>query len=259
MVKLVSMFVCGVQKGGTTSLHAHLARHPELSPPLEKELHFFDSDATSWDAPDYRQLHAAFPAKDGERMRFETTPSYGFFPAPLERIRVYNPDAKLIFIFRDPFERAFSNWCMQRERKADKMSFAEAIRKEEERLSKHKPMSARRRKISYVSRGRYGEQVRHALALFPKEQMLFLKSEDFSADHEPTLAAIASFLGIKPFPIAKEIRIHTRKKIDVQEEPTDDDRLYVANILRDDMLEFSRLTGLDISGWSTVLHLAEAA
>ncbi|MGH6848408.1 MAG: hypothetical protein ACREC0_13525, partial [Methylocella sp.] len=113
MSKLVSIFVCGVQKGGTTSLHAHFREHPALSPPNRKEIHFFADETQDWAAPDYTALHSFFATEDGDRFRFDVTPIYIFWPPSIERIRAYNPSAKLIFLFRDPFERAWSQWCME--------------------------------------------------------------------------------------------------------------------------------------------------
>jgi hypothetical protein len=47
----VSVFIGGVQKGGTSALHAYLARHPDLCPPPRKELHFFDDETRDWRWP----------------------------------------------------------------------------------------------------------------------------------------------------------------------------------------------------------------
>ncbi len=64
MVNRISIFACGVQKGGTTSLHSHFAEHPELSTPQRKELHFFDDEQIDWAEPDYSPLENFFPAND---------------------------------------------------------------------------------------------------------------------------------------------------------------------------------------------------
>jgi hypothetical protein len=100
MHKRISIFGCGVQKCGTTSLYAHFCEHPALSPPSRKEIHFFDDETNDWAAPDYRALGAFFASNDGDRLRFDITPIYSFWPPSMQRISAYNPAAKLIFLFR---------------------------------------------------------------------------------------------------------------------------------------------------------------
>ena len=64
MHKRISIFGCGVQKGGTTSLYAHFCEHPELSPPSRKEIHFFDDERVDWTAVDYRAIFYTFFSPD---------------------------------------------------------------------------------------------------------------------------------------------------------------------------------------------------
>lgn len=259
MAKLVSVFVCGVQKGGTTSLHAYFCEHKQLSPGKRKELHFFDKEKRNWKKTAYKRLHEFFPEDDGDRLRFDITPIYGYWPSSIERIKVYNPSAKLIYLFRDPFERAWSQFCMETARKKETLSFAEAIRGGRERLKALPPLSPKQRIFSYVERGFYGAQVRRALASFPREQLLFLRSDDFSKDYMGTLRQVSEFLGIAPFVDTGSKRKNKRPKVEGLVEPTEADRALVAGILREDLVEFSRLTGLDISHWPSMKPAVVAA
>lgn len=252
--KPVSIFVCGAQKGGTTSLFAHFRDHPDLSHPAVKELHFFDDDGRDWRNPDYRRLEAAFSRFDSDRPRYEMTPATAFWPGALERLARYNPQARLIFVLRDPLERAFSHWRMERARGAESLPFAEAIRDGRRRI--HEGPEVLRRH-SYVERGFYAAQAERALALFPHEQVLFLRSEDLAQDHRATLARIARFLGIAPFPDGPPRHEH-RATIAAQA-PTAADRQWIADCLRDDLPRLPAITGLDISCWPTLRQLAGAA
>jgi hypothetical protein len=259
MSKLISIFGCGVQKGGTTSLHFHLCEHPALSSPSSKEIHFFDDETTDWSAPDYEALNSFFPSDDGDRLRFEVTPIYIFWPPSIERIRAYNPDAKLIFLFRDPYERAWSNWCMEYVFGRETLSFAEAIREGTRRMEGLTLLAPERRYLTYVERGLYGEQVRRALAHFPREQLLFLRSEDLRDDHAATLARISTFIGLAPFPDTGPKRENPRSTTNFPCAPTESDRALIADLARDDLREFAALTGLDISGWPTMREAPAAA
>ena len=253
MHKLISVFVCGVQKGGTTSLHAHFCEHPRLSRPHRKELHFFDDETRDWGVPNYTALDSSFHADDGDRLRFEITPIYSFWPPSIERIRSYNPAAKLVFLFRDPFERAWSQWRHEYTLGNETLPFAEAIRGGRSRMEGLPTLARERRVYSYVERGLYGEQVQRVLAHFPREQALFLRSADLRDDHVATLARIASFLGIAPFPNTGPKREHVRRPdIAFPSVPTDADRAHIAGIVRDDIGKFSIMTGLDVTDWPTM-------
>ncbi len=249
MAQRVSVFGCGGQKGGTTTLHAYLCGHRGLTAPTRKETHFFDDEAQDWSRPDYRRYDTFYPGDDGGRLRVDVTPIYGYWEPSLARIRVYNPEAKLIFLWRDPFQRAQSHWAMQVARGAETLSFSEALAAEEKRLAEAGPLGKGRRLHSYVDRGRYASQLRRAYALFPRAQILNLRSEDLFKAHMDTLNRIATFLGIAPF-ARVEARHEMKRRGRKDAPPRRADFNFVASRLAGEMAEFATLSGLDISGWS---------
>jgi hypothetical protein len=252
-IKKVSVFVCGVQKAGTTSLDAFFCEHPKLTAPVVKEVNFFNDETIDWDNPNYSKLDLHF-TRSVNGKRFDVTPVYAYWPDSIERIKAYNPKAKLIYIFRDPFDRAWSHWCMSYARKRDRLLFAEAIRDGRKRLERLQPTAKKREIYSYIERGFYADQVRRALANFPREQLLFLRFEDLVKDHKAMLDVIATFLKIQPFPDVDMRRENPRAAITDGMKPTQADRDLIYDLLRDDVLEFSKLTGLDVSNWPTVLR-----
>lgn len=245
----VSIFGCGVQKGGTTSLHAYFCEHPELSAPVQKELHFFDDESRDWSAPGYAALEALFAGDDGAKLRFDITPIYGFWPPSIARIQAYNPQARLIYLFRDPFERAWSQWRMEYARGFETLPFSEAIRAGRDRLACLAPLARERRIYTYVERGGYAGQVRRVLRHFPREQVLFLRSQDLRHDHAATLRQIAGFLGIAPF---ADTGPKCEQPFAFTAPPTPPDLAdleHIAALLGDEMRAFAALSGLDITGW----------
>ena len=252
MSERVDIFVGGVQKAGTTSFYSYLAEHPQLCPPSRKETHYFDDETIDWRNPDYCRFHEFFPASDDSRRRFDATPIYLFWPPSLDRIRTYNPNAKLIFIFRDPIERAWSQWCMEYARKAEDMPFAEAIRDGRKRLGHLPPTADPWRVYSYVERGFYGVQVARLLELFPRENILFLKSDDLSLRPEPTLQRVWPFLDLPFFPISMHKTEHQRQGINYPSFLTGADISYLRELFHDDVLQFADLTGLDVGNWPTI-------
>lgn len=149
-------FLCiGVQKAGTTTLHALLRDHTDLAVSPEKELHFFDQENRDWRSGDYTDYHVHFSGRDG--VWGEITPIYIYMPGCLDRIHAYNPDIKLIAMFRDPIDRAFSHWRMEVDRGYEAMPFSDAIRDQGRgRLGR----ANWHRIFSYVERGFYGQNWR---------------------------------------------------------------------------------------------------
>jgi hypothetical protein len=249
--KPVSIFVCGVQKGGTTTLRGHLSEHPALSPPFLEEIHFFDDETRDWVNSDYAALDTYFASNDGGRQRFDVTPIYCFWPPSLGRIHAYNPKAKLIFLFRDPFERAWSQWRMEYSRGSETLPFTSAIREGRRRMDALPRLADERRVYSYVERGLYADQVTRALSYFPRDQLLFMRSQDLFCDHRGALKHISDFLGIEEFPNTGPKRLNAGHPMFRDSTPAMNDQSYVAGLLRENTRMFSALTGLDVSDWPT--------
>jgi len=257
MTRRIDVFVAGSQKCGTTTLHAYLRRHPALSAPKLKELHFFDNDRLDWGCPDYGALEAYFSEGDEGRLRYDATPIYGYWPGALSRIRTHNPEARLIFLFRDPFARAWSQWCMEYALGNEHLPFAQAIRQGRTRMPREARDAGAWRIYSYVERGYYGAQEARVLRLFPRRQVLFLKAEDFARDHMATLGRITDFLGLEPFAPCPSMRENARANRHYPTWPSVADHGLIFEELRHDMGLFARLTGLNIEDWHGVIDLPD--
>lgn len=245
----MEFLIGGVQKGGTTALYEYLKRYLPVSLSETKEAHFFDDETVCWDAPDYQRYHDLFEPGDG-RPRGEATPIYLYWPQSLERIAAYNPDMRLIFIFRDPVERAWSHWRMERARDYDSAPFSWAIRQGRERLASDLAAPGHHRVFSYVERGFYGAQLERALSLFPISQMLLLTSDDLKKDPAAVLTRVAAHLGV-PAEIGALSPLEANVGVKHGAEPSIDpgDTEYLTRIYRDDLEHFSRLSGLRTDYW----------
>src|SRR3954464_5217249 len=97
------------RQGGTTSIHHYLGLHPEIQMSKPKELNFFVEEM-NWDLGlDWyaSRFDRAF------RVRGESSPHYTNqprFEGVAERIRENCPDARLIYMVRDPIKRILSHW-----------------------------------------------------------------------------------------------------------------------------------------------------
>ena len=91
---------------------------------------------------------------------------------------------------------------MRARRGAETLSFDDAIAYEEDRLygetekmiNDHEYNSFHHRKISYLSRGVYVDQLRNWMTFFPKEQFMIFKSEDFFKNPHAVVKRVSDFL-----------------------------------------------------------------
>ena len=243
-IQRLDFLVAGAQKSGTTALNYYLKRHPRIALPIKKELHFFDNDDLfAGGNVSYEPLHEMFrPAGPGS-IAGENTPIYLYWRPALPRIRDYNPAMKLIVILRNPIERAFSQWNMQRTRGAEPFDFLEAVQEEPRRIAHSAPKQLR--KFSYVDRGRYAEQLERAFRLFPRERFLVIKYEEFCARQREMVEAVFRFLNLSPvrFRAVEAHDISYARKI------RDEERAAVREILQSDIGRLEALLGWDCSDW----------
>ncbi|MFZ1041277.1 MAG: sulfotransferase domain-containing protein [Anaerolineales bacterium] len=182
---LPDFLVIGVMKGGTTSFFNYLARHPQINPPFRKEIKFFDihyPEGLGW----YRaHFPTRFKMKPGT-VTGEATPYYIFHPTAPNRIGKVLPNVKLIALLRNPVDRAYSHYNHMVRVGRELLSFEEAIGHEAERLAGEEDKiiadprysTFNHLHYSYLARGRYIEQLQKWLAIFPRQQMLILASEE---------------------------------------------------------------------------------
>jgi Sulfotransferase domain len=245
----VDFLIAGVQKGGTFSLYRLLERHPEISLSKSKEVHFFDDEASvDWAAPRYEQYHSHFPRRRQGQVWGEATPVYIYWPDALERIRAYNPDIKLIVLLRDPIERAYSAWCHQQRKERETLPFAAAIREGRARITAAKDFGDRH--FSYVERGFYAAQLRHARDLFPAANILLLDSRNLSRDPASLVAQVTRFLDLSA-PDDKIEPVHANKRAELKRSGaiTADDVTLLADVFARDVAELEKGVDFSLEHW----------
>jgi hypothetical protein len=185
--RLPDVLVLGTQRGGTSSLYKYLGAHPDVAPSLKKETEFFSrhyANGVDW----YR---ANFPLVGRRRLAFEATPDYLFYPSTPDRVAELLPDASFIVLLRDPVERAWSHYRQGVLRGFESLPLHDAIELEPRRTSSD-PTSLLR--YSYVTRGRYAEQLERWFDRFPRERFLIVWSDDLYRQTAATYERILDFL-----------------------------------------------------------------
>ena len=117
-----------------------------------------------------------------------------------ERIARGLPTVKLVFILRNPVERAFSNYAWTRMNGIETEDFATALRLEPERERTLPERWKFARPFSYFSRGLYADLLAEYLERFPREQLLVLRFEDIERDAAAVTERVHRFIGVPPRP-----------------------------------------------------------
>lgn len=229
-------------------LYSYLREHPEICMANTKEVHFFDNEEYFKNvvSPDYSLYHAFFTPQPGHKVLGEATPIYMYWNDSPKRIWQYNTKMKIIVILRNPIDRAYSHWNMERSRGMENLSFWDALLNEQARCRKALPFQ--HRVYSYVDRGHYLEQLRKLWIYFPKERVMVVKNEDLRYRPHDTLNRIAEYLCIDPKPFAQlgPRYVHSREYLN---EISKQEREFLLHIFYFEIRALEQALNQDFSEW----------
>jgi hypothetical protein len=178
-----NFFIIGAARSGTTSLYAYLDQHPEIFFSQVKEINFF-SNPEIW-KKGFKWYESHFnKAKDAKAIG-EASTSYTASPfldeAP-QRLARYKPDAKLIYIVRDPVDRIISHYMHRVHRGLESRPFSAVIDNLEAEPT--------------AWQGRYYYQLQQYLKVFDRKQVLIISFDDLHNSADSVMSTIFSFLGV---------------------------------------------------------------
>jgi Sulfotransferase domain len=246
-VERLDFIVPGAQKSGTTALHYFLSKHPQIALPDRQELHFFDDEEIFARQPvDYDLLHRKFPLVGRSTIIGEVTPSYLYWKPAMERIRNYNPAIKLIILLRNPIDRAFAHWNMQRFKDWEPLDFLDALNEEPRRIAQ--PLSVESRRFAYIDRGFYSAQLKSVFNYFPPKQLHVVKFDNFRDRKQETLDLIFGFLGVKRL---SGFRDRDRNVVPYERAMTSEERKYLLGVFAAEIEKLERMLGWELADWKT--------
>jgi LPS sulfotransferase NodH len=176
-----SFIVVGPPRTGTSWLHRVLEPYATLPSP-SKETRFFDLHFHR--GPDWYSWH--FP-KDRKGPVGEIAPTYFASAIARRRIAKTAPSAKIVFIFRNPVERAVSLYRLKRAYGMFRWSFEEALHRDPE----------------LINSGLYWSHLSGWRELFPDKQLLVSIYEDLVRDPQAFVNRIAEFIGLPAITLSK--------------------------------------------------------
>lgn len=216
-------FIVGAAKSGTTALYNYFEQHPEVYMSPIKEPNHFASDiniallrpsalirlkALHIDnflrgnmknkihrayITDRSQYLSLFRFVTNEKQTGEASPAYLYSKTAAKAIYEYNSNAKIIIILRDPAERAFSHYLMDRKLAFTDKSFEDAL--EEDNQFTPRTWGAT---SLYLDLGEYYEQVKRYYDVFPKENIMVLLNEELQQNPLETISQLYRFIGVDP-------------------------------------------------------------
>jgi hypothetical protein len=223
-IKKVDFFIIGAQKCGTTSLHHYLSLHPALCGSQSKELDYFSYDALFEKGEEWYLSNFKNYRKD--QLLFESSPDYCYLPNIPERIYRYNPNAKFIFLVRNPVDRAISAYTMCHKLNSGDLWSSKYLQKLKDHslpyrklmfdLLTKKPFPSLKSFIEieiehfskygwdtffyepgFIHRGIYSKQLENYFNVFKKENILVIDFLDLDIKTIQVLNDIENFLGIE--------------------------------------------------------------
>lgn len=193
--------IIGAQKCGTSAMWHSLCANPSVSK-TRKEKRFFCLDSEyEKGLPYYSQKFSSYKKLNGD-----ATPAYLFSEVTPERVFDVIPDIKLIVSFRNPTDRAYSQYHHAKQ-KLGGLSFEEALKE----------------KKDLIKRGLYAHQMKNWLQFFPMESFLIIDFMDLGKDFAKTMSEIETFIGAEQFGVDiagkrftnyPPMRSDTRKELD---------------------------------------------
>jgi len=207
---LPDFIIGGSAKCGTTSLHNILASRGDVFIP-EGEVHFFsmgdfvqargtvryDPERTLFDLESDKKVewYRSFfdPARDDQLIGEDSTVYLSSRVAP-ERIKKALPDVKLIFMLRNPVDRAYSHYWHQ-------VNSGRATTRFEQELI-HGPTHIH-------TRGFYKGQLERYLDLFPRDQIKVVLFERFIEETQSVVNEVCSYLGLQGTVDIDEVQSHS--------------------------------------------------
>lgn len=204
----VNFFCIGAQKAGTTTLHNILIQHPEIYLPPKKEAHFFDINERYERGLDY-YFSNFFNTYNGEKIVGNINPNLEIDNRSLDRIiHSFGKNVKIIFIMRDPVNRAYSHYLMTHRRGYEKLSFLEALDQEPNRLENPKFYKNYRtneighyekNNFGYIHRSQYLKKIEYLHQILPKKNIKLIVFENFISEKKKYTNEILDFIEVENY------------------------------------------------------------
>lgn len=198
-MRLPDFLIGGAPRSGTTWLYHLLARHPRvyMARPVQPEPKFFLVDELYACGLEWYSQTWFKDVPDG-MICGEKSTNYLESERAARLIAADLPGVRVVFILRDPVERAWSNYLWSRMNGLEDESFERALELEERRESGLRSDQRYSRPHAYLSRGLYARMLEPWFAMLPRASILCLRFEDIASRPADIAERLHRFLGLPP-------------------------------------------------------------
>lgn len=202
MTKKPEFFIVGAPKCGTTTLYSWLKEHPNLFLPDQKEPHYFAqnlSDRYCRVRDELSYLNLFLSAKDHQKCG-EASVLYSFFEDSIKNILSFNPEAKIIFMARNPVNMVPSYHAQlqvnleEDQKDVEKAWALQTERKAGEKLPK---TSQDPYLLQYSEVCGVGRHLQNIINLVPEKQRMVVLLDDLASNPEKIYHQALAFIGVK--------------------------------------------------------------
>ena len=195
----------GFPKCGSTSLWYYLNQHPNIFGTKHKETHFFSYDFKK--GFNYYAMNFPINKHNPTQITFEASQSYLHDKFTMKRIQKKTPKMKFIVLFRNPVQKTISTYNDLVNNNLEVDSLHDCIKNEDERLAIWKKRHeygtltpyTYGRCLPYLHVATYVEHMKNALELFPREQFLFLDTQNLKNSPQSIIEKCFEFLDLPNF------------------------------------------------------------
>ncbi len=198
-----NLFIVGHARSGTTSLYQYLKQHPEIFMSPDKEPTFFCSDYHRFPYLNINNIEeylSLFKNAGNEKIVGEASVWYLPSLTAAKNIWQFNPEAKIIMMFREPVDFLYSDYYYQRsllKYKSDRFLPVETMEDFENAVlqsssTNSNPVSA----IPYLDMIKYTEQINRFLKYFRRERIKMIIFDDFVKETREVYKDILGFLAV---------------------------------------------------------------
>lgn len=205
-----SFFIVGFQKCGTTTLYDSIMAHPDAEPGIIKENNILAEKAERID-----EFRLCFPLKKSGKITGDASHLHTWMPYGLERIKKHFPKAKILVIMRNPVDRAFSHFNMDKkigyipesmtfERFIDvEMQLRSGLKAEASMEEVYANMKLFGNKYGWpISRGLYHVYIQRMIDL--ELDFLPIFTDNLQLDFDSEMNRVFEFIGLKPIEIKRK-------------------------------------------------------
>jgi len=246
-----TFIIGGAPRSGTTLLCHLLEQHPDvfMIRPYIPEPKVFVTPNPDGPEEYLRRYAAAFAGVNGQRALGEKTSYYlenadaaASIVATLGRVR-------MLFIVREPVQRAYSNYLWSRRNGLETLPFDEAVNLEGARPNPLGEARAYARPFDYLARGDYATFAERYYALLGRDLVKFVLYEDLERRPTGIMREIQEFIDVEPMEMNAQALglVNPARGFGEPLDPTFEASLRAR--MEPLVHRFAKVSGLDLSPW----------